>query len=104
MPKISFYKNAYDTKGTGEVELDFFLRDIQEGKWQDDVLKVRTIKDKPERDEQKRRVPMVTIAGAFSERNDKSLTKHSGFICIDVDNVTDLNDTKSQVFTDEYVY
>lgn len=104
MSKISIYKNAYDSKGLGEIELDFFLRDIQEGKWQDDVLRVRTVKDKTERDELKKRVPMVTVAGTFSERKDKALIKHSGFICIDIDNVTDLNDVKSQVFTDDYVY
>jgi hypothetical protein len=41
MPLISIYKNAFDTKGTGEYEFASFLKDVQTGKWQDDVLRVR---------------------------------------------------------------
>jgi hypothetical protein len=47
---------------------------------------------------------MVTVAGTFTQRADKNLLQHSGFICIDIDNVGDLSDLKSQVYTDDYVY
>jgi predicted P-loop ATPase len=104
MPKISIYKNAFDTKGIGESEFDVFLKDIQQGRWQDEILTIRTIIDKSQRDAMKKRMPMVTIAGTFSERADKNLLKHSGFICIDIDDIQDLSDLKSLVYTDEYVY
>jgi hypothetical protein len=76
MPKISIYRNAFDTKGVGESEFDVFLKDIQQGRWQDEILTIRTITDKAQRDAMKKRMPMVTIAGTFSERADKNLLKH----------------------------
>ena len=104
MPAISFYKNAKDTVSTDSLELDDFLRFIKEGKWQDFVLPIRTIKDKELRDNAKRRVPCVTIAGLFTERKDASIKKHSGYIAIDIDTVPDLNETKSFLYTDDYLH
>ena len=49
---------------------------------------------------------MVTVSGLFppNQRNDKSIQRHSGFIQIDIDSLEDVEDTKSFIYTDEYVY
>lgn len=105
MPEISLYKNATDTNSYQSLNIDDFIKRISEGYWQDQILKLRTLKNKDEQDVAKKRLPMVTVAGIFSTpRSNKTLTKHSGFIAIDIDTVDDLADTKSFLYTDEYLY
>lgn len=100
---ISIYKNFADTHDK-DYAIDDFLTGIREGKWQDGVLKVRTIADKKERDLQKKRNPMVTVSGSFVGRSDNSIRKHSGFIAIDIDRVENPNAVKELVANDKYLY
>lgn len=105
MPEISLFRNATDTNSNQFLNIDEFIRKIQEGYWQDLILKLRTLKNKDEQDAFKRKLPMVTVSGLFAPpRSDKSITKHSGFIQIDLDKLEDVEDTKSFLYTDEYVY
>lgn len=46
---------------------------------------IRTTKDKDERNNQKKKLKAILFAGEFSQRNDASLTKHSGFMITDFD-------------------
>ena len=78
---ISIYKNFADTTDV-DFAIDDFLGGIRDGKWQDAVLKVRTISDKKERDIAKKKCPMVTVSGSFIGRSDNSIRKHSNFIAI----------------------
>ncbi len=100
---ISAYNNVHDSNDK-DVALDAFLNGIKSGAWQDQVLKVRTIKDKKERSAEKQKCPLVTISGSFSERKDSSLRKHSGIIAIDIDNIENANTTKEILVKDSYVY
>ncbi len=84
----------------GELEIEEFVLGIKFGKWKDATLKIRSIENKEERDKQKRNSPQVTISGTFAERAESNLIHHSGFICIDLDGVTD----KSQLVNDPYLY
>lgn len=106
MPEISLFKNATDTNSNQSLNIDDFIGRINEGYWQDAVLKVRTLKNKDEQDNAKKRLPMVTVSGLFTggTRTDKTLSKHSGFIQIDLDKLEDVEDAKSFLYTDEYLY
>lgn len=87
------------------IPIDLFLDGIREGDWQDDVLRVRLIKDKDARQEEKaKNVPYVTLSGEFSERNIQGLINHSGFLAIDLDDLDDINEVKSRICCDEHVY
>ncbi len=101
--KISIFNKASHTKNGKEIPFDVFLSYIQDGKWQDNVLPIRAMQDKEQRTNAKKQVPYVTISGTFAERKINGLTKHSGFIAIDVDNV-DPEEVKSLVCSDQYVY
>ena len=81
-----------------------FLERIKDGYWQDIVLPIRTITDKEARAVAKQKAPSVTISGTFSSREDKGLTKPSGFIAIDIDGVEDTAELKSLLCTDQHVY
>ena len=54
--------------------------------------------------EKKNSLPIVCWSGEFSERKDDSLFEHSGYIVLDFDNVSDVQDTKHRIATDDYVY
>lgn len=100
---ISIYKNFSDTNDK-DFGLDDFLNGVKSGKWQDQILKVRTITDKKQRDLEKKKCPMVTISGSFSGRKDNTIRKHSGFIAIDIDKIDNPNDVKKLVANDRYIY
>lgn len=103
---ISIYDNIHQNKGNKTVPLDLFLTDVKEGRWQDQVLKVRTIQDHDTRQNEKKKLPYVTISGYFGkERAAAQLSKHTGFIGMDIDNIgNELNGTKVLLSKDPYVY
>jgi hypothetical protein len=43
-----------------------------------------------------------TFSGVFTTRNDRTLVKHSGLLCIDFDHLPNLSEMKRRLLTDEY--
>lgn len=101
---IGYYKKITNLKRDGEIALDVFLGAIQSGKWQDQVLHIRTIEDKKTREFEKEKLPSVTISGLFASRRDAQSESHSGFIGIDIDTLDDVEDVKVRLSHDPYVY
>jgi len=99
---ISLYKNINTIKGGKEISIDLFFEDIRNGTWQDDVLRVRLIKDKKERQERKKNLPYVTLSGTFKERTDAGLEVHSGYIGIDFDNLANPEAFKEEMRRERY--
>lgn len=99
---ISFFKSIKD-HSPRDIGLDDFLRGVKEGKWQDDVLHIRTISDKKQRQSEKEKCANVRISGSFSSYSDKYLRCHSGYIAIDLDEITNTESTKELVANDPYV-
>lgn len=100
---VSYYKYIKDAnpKDTG---LDEFLSGIRDGRWQDEVLHIRTLLTKEERRLAKNKVPLVRVSGSFSGQTDASLRKHSGYIAIDLDDVENPNAVKELLAQDKYIY
>lgn len=106
--RISYYSSIKDTSGK-EVDLNMFLYDVREGKWQDSILPIRAklaqTTDKAERSRIKSVLPNVCISGVFIERKDASIKKHSGFIAIDIDGLgNQLEAAKQLLAKDPYCY
>lgn len=105
MTKISIYKNVKHIESSETIGLSSFLENIQSGKWQDQVLKIRTITDKELRRAEKTNLPNVTISGIFGKRTDKDCKLHSGFIAIDIDDLgNEVESTRELLRVDPYVY
>ena len=100
---ISSYSSVID-KQDRDIELHDFLRGVKNGQWQDQVLYIRTIKDKKARSAEKQKCPLVTVSGSFTERKDAAIRKHSGFIAIDIDNIENAETVKDIIKSDPYVY
>jgi hypothetical protein len=104
MSKISIF-NRLPAKGKPHtcdeiITLADFLNSVKYGKWKDQIQAIRAIKDKTARDNAKKNIPSVTIAGVFKERKAELLIEHSGFIAVDIDNFND----KAALLADPYTY
>ena len=103
--KFSIYKNIYDNQSTSTLLYNTFLEYIKTGKWEDQVHKVRIIKDYGQRKKQKEQMPYVTISGFFAQERKASLiTSHTGYLAMDIDNIPgELDGTKTMLAADSYV-
>lgn len=79
---ISVYNGVTDNTGT-IMPLGTFLFCKE---YKDDILRLRTVFDKDERNALKRSLPQATISGIFSPTRAKNnLSLQSGLICVDID-------------------
>jgi len=78
---ISIYKNTKDSKSQDTTTIQNFLHDVKTGKWKTEIEAVRLTGNGKEL------LPMVTLSGHFRERKADQLIVHSGYICIDIDNL-----------------
>lgn len=100
MSQISLFPNAYATEPSATLAVSELIEGIRNGRWAEEVTAVRECGDKDSRDAAKRSVPCVTVSGVFTKRNQSSLVRHSGFICIDID--TECN--RTALGSDPYTY
>jgi hypothetical protein len=78
---VSQFKNY---KSTNPIETSL-LNWFKDGTFSKEVEKIRNLSDKSERDILKSNLPCITPSGTFTERKASGLIKHSGYICIDID-------------------
>jgi predicted P-loop ATPase len=105
MADISVFDSIDSIESPESIPLTLYLHEVQSGRWQDQVLQVRAISDKKRRDTVKKSLPGVTFSGLFSKRKDDCLIQHSGFICIDIDDLDeDVEAFKEILIKDRYVY
>lgn len=102
MSTISLYPIITDVKNSKDLSIDTFLQHVKDGQWQDQIIKLRAEKDEVKRKTLKSKLPYVTISGKFKYRNEQGLEKHSGFICMDIDNI-DIS-IKEELCADNYFY
>jgi len=67
------------------VPIDKVIRRIKEGSSKELIDRIRSSKNKEEKDILKRKLPAILFAGEFSERNKDGCTSHSGFMITDFD-------------------
>jgi len=108
MPNISIWKDVFDTKydaGRSSVSVGAFVQGIKAGAYREIVDKIRAEPDKSKRNELKKSLTAATISGTFKERNMGGLLEHSGYICIDFDNLgSELQGIKDKLSQDTYTY
>lgn len=96
--RVSIAASLFDSK-IHEIGVDKALDRIKNGNSKDRVEEVRS----GNRDA-KKQLPVVLFSGMFEQRKDSSLKKHSGFIVLDFDNLTDVEYAKTKLATDEHSY
>ena len=83
--EITIFKNIKNTSQPFYREVEVVLKRIKEGASKDLVKRIREEQDKTKRNEIKQSLPAICFSGQFTKRNDNSLSKHSGLICLDFD-------------------
>lgn len=63
---------------------------------------ISKIRESEEHKHLKQELPVILWSGIFSSRNDSALEEHSGLVVIDVDNVDNPEELKSQLAYDDY--
>lgn len=86
MAEVTIFQNINDTRTPHHRHILKILDRIKSGKSQKQVMDIRLEADKDKRNQLKGKLPSVCFSGTFRERNNASLIKHSGFICLDFDN------------------
>ncbi|MFT4061102.1 MAG: VapE family protein [Edaphocola sp.] len=95
MTSISLYGNIKQVANGALTSLDYFLADIKGGRWINEVIAYRNNEPID--------FPNATISGEFGHRSVKGLVRHSGFICMDIDDV-DPEVAKSALRGDKFLY
>ena len=104
---ITIFKNIKETDAPFYRDVTVALDRIKNGSSKDIIKRIRQCKDKSERNELKKQLPAICFSGEFNKRNDNSLVKHSGLICLDFDDYEkkkELLQDKERLSKDKYVY
>ena len=100
---VTAYKNIFD-KTPHYRTVDEMLARIKEGRSKEKVEEIRNCIDKERQNKLKCNLPSVCFSGKFTERKDECLQEHSGFICLDFDDVPELRDFQTDLINLPYVY
>lgn len=93
-----------------EVENPFFkeinevLYSFKDGSNKDKILKIRAIPEKEKRNIEKAKLKSICFSGEFSYRAAKNIINHSGFACLDFDDVDDAVCLRDSLQDNEYIY
>lgn len=99
--EVSFFLNALSSTPKRAFTLKEWLTSE---KYKNEVLAVRKIKNKGERDKLKAKtLPCITASGTYRNRTRDGLIKHSGFIALDFDNLVNPSAAKSEISNCENV-
>lgn len=103
--KVTVFKDFSETKKPRHVEYSTVLKQISSPKQEfiELIKSIRAEGDKAKRGLLKKKLPCLLFSGEFSERNDKSLVKHSGLAVVDFDGVSDVSGLKDKLKLVEYV-
>jgi len=106
---ITIFKSIKDTDTPFHRDVRIILNRIKEGSetTRDLVKRIRSEKNKPERQELKKLLPAICFSGTFNKRTDASLIQHSGLICLDFDGYSkqkELLQDKENLTKNKYVF
>ena len=103
---FSYYENLFSSKAPlRELDINELIEVIKYGYIKGSIGLLRASDTKKEYNKIKRsKLPLVTLSGIFTERNNKGLQDHSGLIQIDIDHVENYDDTFKNLILDEFTY
>lgn len=85
MVKITVFKSIDSDSQSQYFEIQDVLYRIKKGNNRHLIEQIRSEQNKQKRDQLKKRLFWICFSGEFTKRNNESMVKHSGFICLDFD-------------------
>jgi len=101
---ITVFDNFSNTKNPKYFKINTVLEQIKSCKIQKQIDEIRSCTDDKLKKKLKNNLPCILFAGKFTERNDKSLTEHSGFVVLDWDKLENLEEKKKQISEYQFIY
>lgn len=104
--EITIFKNIYNKENEPHyISVDIALKRIKEGNSKELINKIISSESKEERDNLKKELPIVYFSGILKqEKSKESFVSHSGYICVEWDNVKNVEKKKSDIIKNRYVY
>lgn len=119
MPNVTMFKRYSAINEPVVVKIEAVLDGIKSGKWKDKIEQLRASSNKEEVSNLKKELPCVCYAGEFTKpvliekegrepyfscRTDESLSKHSGLVPIDIDDIDNVDDIFNHLKEDQFIY
>jgi hypothetical protein len=104
---VTIFQNIKDTSTPFHRDVLGILQRVKDGSSKDLVKKIRSEKNKTERNELKKQLPAICFSGTFNKRNDSALIEHSGLMCLDFDGYEkqkSLLEDKENLSKNKFVY
>ena len=101
---ITIFAHVKDVENPFYKEIDDVLNDIKNGTNKDYINQIRLEKDKKKRNILKQKLKSICFSGEFSYRSAKNCIKHSGFACLDFDDVDEPSVLRDSLQDNEYIY
>lgn len=93
-----------------EVENPFYkdildvLNSFKDNTYKEQIEAIRNIEDKKLRNKEKEKLKSICFSGEFSRRAAKNIIKHSGYACLDFDDVDDPICLRDSLQDNEYIF
>jgi hypothetical protein len=104
MPNVTLFKNITDTTNPVIQPLGMVMSYIKDGRWKDKVEAIRNCYDELLIPQLKSELPCILYAGEFTVRKDESLSKHSGYVPIDIDDIDNIDEVIASLKQDQFIH
>tara|TARA_B110000503_G_scaffold14919_1_gene20526 strand:- start:6263 stop:8611 length:2349 start_codon:yes stop_codon:yes gene_type:complete len=102
--RVSIFKNIKSIAPIKDTSVLKVLESIRSSEYKNRIGLIRVERDKTKRNELKSKLPYVTFCGTFTSRANSNLKIHSGFACLDFDNVVNLEDLRKVINKDGFTF
>jgi hypothetical protein len=104
MNKCTIYRDVF-SENPFHVDIDVALERIKNGKSKQGIEAIRSCIDKERRNSLKKNLPAIVFSGVIplGSRHDNRI-EHNGFMILDFDGVSNLEEKKKELCSKDYVY
>jgi len=105
MDQISVFEKTTSARPSSSMSVRHFLKCIKSGTWKQEQKRVSSVTGENRKKVKKFNTPAVTISGTFENGRTGLPKKHSGFICIDLDEKDnkDIVNRRGELESDPYI-
>ncbi len=101
---VTIFSKITDVENPFYKEVDEVLLSFKNGSNKSKIDLVRSETDKEKRNKLKSELKSICFSGEFSRRSAKNIIRHSGFACLDFDDVDDAVCLRDSLQDNEYIY
>jgi hypothetical protein len=104
---VTIFAHVRDVENPFYKEINEVLLSFKDGSNKSKIEAIRKIKDKNARNVEKAKLKSICFSGEFSRRSKKNIVNHSGFACLDFDDVGSFKDAecfRDSLQDNEYIY